>query len=222
MAKKQRRPEGEVYTKMGSRGAELMGLEPPVRCALSGKGNKYLLYISKGSNIMVVGFAATYAARKFLDILLADDELAKTRGVTGNEDTIIATPSAIAVRCDLIDEILDYEYSALEEQWELADVGGPDTSTAAMRFRSSSGEAYQPREEGEKPKRIPKEKKESAPKASRDGLISIAQIAADLKIEPREARGILRSQKIAKPDVGWAWSKNEVDNIKKILHDNKA
>lgn len=180
---------------------------------------KHCLYINKGERMMVQIFAADYSARKFLDILLADDELGLTKDIFGNPNTI-QTSSGISVRCHDIQRLIDYEYSASEAEWELPE---PYLSQA-LRFRSDSYHRPQPKvvsDNTDKPARVPREKKEKSPRPARDGLISIADIAEELKMEPREARGILRKAKIEKPDAGWAWSKNEVDTIKKLLQSNK-
>jgi len=51
---------------------------------------------------------------------------------------------------------------------------------------------------------------------SRDGLVSIGDICADLGMNPRDARKILRG-KVEKPDAGWCWPTDEADAIKKLL-----
>ena len=50
----------------------------------------------------------------------------------------------------------------------------------------------------------------------KDGLISIGEICEELKINPRDARKILRNR-VEKPDAGWAWPPSEVPSIKKLL-----
>lgn len=52
---------------------------------------------------------------------------------------------------------------------------------------------------------------------SRDGLISIAVIATELGITAKEARGILRSLKVAKPAAGWVFTDMEAGLIKEQL-----
>lgn len=51
---------------------------------------------------------------------------------------------------------------------------------------------------------------------SRDGLVTLAEICEELKIEPRDARKTLRG-KVEKPDAGWAWDAAEAKKIKAIL-----
>lgn len=220
MAKKERKRSIDKTTVVGSLGAELLGLAPPFGAAPYRPG-KHCLYVRKGSNLMVVVFAATYSAKKFIDILLEEDTIAKTRSLNGLPTTIVSS-SDIRITCDEIDEILEHKYSSREEEWEL---GEPDR-TNAMRFRNSSGyeesaEIAHNRQDGERAPREKKEKVEKTAKPSKEGLVTIAEIAAELKIEPRDARAALRSAKVEKPVVGWAWAKGEVDKIKKIVQDNK-
>lgn len=69
-------------------------------------------------------------------------------------------------------------------------------------------------------RRKEKKNREDKPKSkpSLDGLTTIAAIASSLKIEPGEARKILRASKTPKPSSGnWAWPKSEVEAITKIL-----
>lgn len=49
-----------------------------------------------------------------------------------------------------------------------------------------------------------------------DALVSLADIAEELGIEPRKARAALRG-KVDKPAGGWSWPKDEIDAIKKLL-----
>lgn len=62
---------------------------------------------------------------------------------------------------------------------------------------------FQPEGEQATKKERKAREKVSKPNA-REGLTSVAQIAEELKIEPRVARGYLRGAKVEKPEVGWA------------------
>lgn len=212
MARKNRKVAGEAYTVVGSKGAELLGLEEPFPAAPYRSGN-HCLYINKSEARIVVIFAATYAAKKYLELLIGGEAIKKTRGITGQEDTIISE-SGILIRCETIDEILSYKLNEAEERWQL---GEPDT-TNALNFKHG---AHERGPDSEKVVAYKREKVKREPKPSKDGLTTIGQIAEELKIHPRDARAILRKKKIQKPSFGWAWDKNEVDKIKQIIHDNK-
>jgi len=66
------------------------------------------------------------------------------------------------------------------------------------------------------------EKTAKTSRPSREGLVSIGQIAKDLGMIPREARGVLRERARRKPSCGWAWPANEVDAVKKAITEGKA
>lgn len=220
MAKKQRVKSGDIFTTVGTMGAELLGLEPPSASAPT-SFNKHFMYINKNDGLMAVGFRATYAAKKFLDILLGDDEVNLTRGNTGDEDTIVSS-SGIRVRCTEIMEILNYKLSEKETEWQLPESGNGVSVASAMNFRNSSCIHQEKSTESSSTEpRVKAEKKEKTPKPSKEGLITIAQLAEELKIEPRDARVILRKMKIPKPGLGWCWARIEADDIKKLLEDNK-
>lgn len=61
----------------------------------------------------------------------------------------------------------------------------------------------------------PKEKKEKRP--SRDGLISVADIAKELGIEAGDARSILRKAKVEKPAAGWAGDAKWAEGIRATI-----
>lgn len=71
-------------------------------------------------------------------------------------------------------------------------------------------------DEAEKPNRVRKVRKPGVPPPSRDGLVTLADLCAELKIEPRDARKTLRN-KVEKPDAGWAWPADEAAKIRTIL-----
>lgn len=68
----------------------------------------------------------------------------------------------------------------------------------------------------EKTRRTTTRRPAGAPPVSRDGLVTLAEICEELKIEPRDARKTLRG-KVEKPDAGWAWDPAEAKKIKAIL-----
>lgn len=72
-------------------------------------------------------------------------------------------------------------------------------------------------EEPEKKTRVPKKNQpRGAVKASRGGLVTLAEICAEINMEPRDARKKLRG-KVDKPDAGWAWPADEADDVRKVL-----
>lgn len=219
MSRKQRKTATNIHTKTGTLGAELLGLKPPFGAAPF-RGNEHFLYINKGDNFMGVGFGATYSARKFLDVLLQDDEITLTRGICGRKDTIISS-TGITVRSDNIMDVVNHEYNDNEKEWELNLSGNSGSAAQAEQFRSCTGIRVEKQIESPTDKKPQIARREKPRKASKDGLITIAHISEELKIEPREARGILRKMKVSKPAIGWAWEKSEVDAVKKIIDNNR-
>lgn len=210
MSKKNRRVNTDFDSIVGPQGAENLGLKPPFPASPQRPG-RYCLYITKEHSFITAIYCEAYAARKFMDILLSNDEIHLTKGPTGLEDMIVSS-SGISVRCDKIKELIDYEYNKKEDEWEL---GEPD-SKRALRFR-----VYVPKNESvDKVIREKSPKKESKPRQDTTGMVSIGEIAAELKIEPREARAALRKSKTEKPDQGWKWFPDQVENIKEIIKKN--
>lgn len=68
----------------------------------------------------------------------------------------------------------------------------------------------------DKPNRVKKVRPRGAAPIDRSGLVSLADICAELRMDPRDARKILRN-KVEKPDAGWAWPESEVAGIRKLL-----
>lgn len=66
------------------------------------------------------------------------------------------------------------------------------------------------------PKQAPRHKTQ---KASPKGMISVAEIAATMNIQPNKARGLLRKAKIQKPKSGWTFKKNDpiIEQIREVL-----
>lgn len=220
MSRKQRKKLADGDSVVGSQGAENLGLKPPFGAAPTRPGN-YCLYVAKGRRQGSFVLNTPYAIKKFLDILLEDDEVSLVKGLMGEEDTLMST-TGITVRLPRdygkIEELFKHEYTEDEAQWEL----GEPTTSQAVRLRHAS-DSDEPTEATtttpgvERPKR---EKKEKVVRPSKEGLVTIGEIAAELKIEARDARAALRKAKVEKPTVGWAWEKKEVDNIKEIIQNN--
>lgn len=62
-----------------------------------------------------------------------------------------------------------------------------------------------------------------AKKVSREGLITVASIAEEYGLIPREARGLLRSAKLPKPSCGWAYEAKDpaLDKVREVLKAGK-
>lgn len=169
---------------------------------------KYVIYFKKLDKFGVMIFAACYAATKFLELLIGEDdydyirhpEKFKTEDLDGHR---IQTDSNMQIWGVYLREMLEHEYTAKEEEFEL-----PDEYHNTVEFYRSDRPA---------PKRSQvSETKKKSSRPSRDGLVTIGDIADELEITPREARAKLRG-KISKPAAGWAWPSDEVDKIKELI-----
>lgn len=158
-------------------------------------------------------FRDFWGAKKLFDFLTdfkAVRWLTTTKLVVNETGMVISSPE--------LEQIVEHKLDKKHEQYQwtepfLSEVTAFKNKTT---IKSSKGNDKPKRERDDTP-RPTREKKERVPRPSKDGLITIGDIASDMKIEPRIARGILRDTKTPKPDAGWAWAKNEVDAIKTII-----
>lgn len=183
---------------------------PPAFPSAPGRNGTYVLYIKRDSQFISAQiFCAEYAAQKFIDLLVDDNE------VMLETDTLMKA-GRLTIKCDRLKRVRDHGMTTAEKEWELP-VPYP---TIALRLRL--GETFEPETPGpmgDAPApRTKSPKKERKPRASRDDLVGIADIAKAVGITPREARGLLRKSDLTKPDAGWAWPEgDEVDKVKAVL-----
>lgn len=175
---------------------------------------RYVLYLSRhgddDTQTMVLVFGAPYSARKFLDVLLEKD------GYIWEDDCTIRSETGIVVSTRWYPKrmraCVEHEYSVAEFAWDL----DPLHVGYARRFRYGP---EQPRElTPEQQERRPRQRQApSGPRASRDGLVPIADVALQLNVTPRECRAALRKLKVPKPAAGWAFPAAEVDAIRERI-----
>jgi hypothetical protein len=180
----------------------------------------YVIYATWGKKLLTVAFAATYAARRFVEDVLEEAgceevEISKSR-LNGwvVRWGINCEGSELRVEFDsqeACETIMEYELEGAEAEWEL-----PEPYPTMMR-QFVHGPADRP--EKERAVKAKREPKEVRPKIDKSGLITANEIAEQLKVEGRDVRAILRS-KMPKPAVGWAFPADQVDSIKKLIRDN--
>jgi hypothetical protein len=170
-----------------------------------GRPGQYVLYLSRchaddpdGNQMAAHIFAAPYSARRFIEVLLEDD------GFVWEGATILRSESGIVIKCDLLAKIIGHEYTLAEMAWRLPE---PHRGYAKFfrygRQPTSLTEAQEGRPE----------RKASVPRASRSGMVPIADIAMKLGLKARDARAAFRKAKIPKPAAGWAFKPDEVDGV---------
>lgn len=176
--------------------------------------NNYVLYLTHQTDparCNVVIFERAPVARAFLDALLGDDAWSWAdvdQTPTGVPGSTIASESGVVVSTR-------WHPDRMREVVECAEAGGlsRDLANVAARFRL--GPAADDPESGQESRRAARPAPQ--PRASRDGLVPIADIAAELGIEPREARAVLRGLKVEKPAAGWAFPAAEVPAVRERI-----
>lgn len=187
---------------------------------------KYAVYVSYphdaepgAKRLIVMAFSATYAAQHFVNAALQDGKFKwkKANAALGVKvpDTIVGE-NGVEIRCPQgMEEIIEYEMSSAEEQWELPAYYVAQCDMVRREYREDAP-THDP-ETGEKVKKPKKEPKPKKEKIDKTGLISVGEIAEDMEIDARDARAALRKQKVDKPAAGWAWPESEVEAIKKAI-----
>jgi hypothetical protein len=183
---------------------------------------RYVLYCynHESERQYIVNAYSLYAIRKIFDHLVADNEIEPS----SLDPDHTMTFGEIDIKSDEMQEILDHQYTELEEAWDLPAPYPNDISNFLHGARMSKelerrddGEPRQPRE-----KKTPVEKK---PKLDRSKFITVQSIAEDLKMDPRDARAALRKAKIDKPVGGWlgdeTWAKTIRDILAKAAKEGK-
>lgn len=168
--------------------------------------NLWIKFGEQLEKMQVYAYCARYAASKSLDIALAGREYsdADDMGWHETEDGLMS----FRLYGD-VDGLLDEEF---ETDWVPPQ---PDLNNL-LRAAGKIAVAHEASEEEAAPRQVRKPRAAGAPAPSRDGLVSLADICAELKIEPRDARKTLRG-KVEKPDAGWAWPAAEATKIKALL-----
>lgn len=160
-------------------------------------------------------FRGLWGAKKLFDFLT---EFKATRWLDTN--SLVVNETGMVIKSPELEQIVEYKLKKDEEMYVwpepfLSEINAFKNRTTVKASRGNNREL--PESDKRKEPKEKHEKKERVPRPSKDGLISIGDIAAEMKIEPRIARGILRDSKTPKPDAGWAWAKDEVDAIKAII-----
>lgn len=134
--------------------------------------------------------------------------------------TKLVTEEGMTIISPELEQIAEYELSKKEQAYVWPEPFLTEVTAFKNRVSVKTSSPKAENSKVDKPKREPrqpKEKKERTPRPSKDGLITVAEIAKELGVEPRIARGALRQSKTPKPDAGWAWPKAEAEKIKAVI-----
>ncbi|MGE0366962.1 MAG: hypothetical protein AB7Q00_14640 [Phycisphaerales bacterium] len=157
-------------------------------------------------------FNAQYAAARMVTRLIGDDD------VEWKSTTELVTASGIKIRSPHLEQLVEHTDNGEEAKWDFTIPNSyylaaflreeRPTHTVSDRHLPAGNEPKQPR--------APATPRDPKP----DGLVSIQDIAEEMKLDPREARQILRKH-AEKPSWGWAWAADKVAGIKKLLKEKR-
>ena len=144
-------------------------------------------------------FKAKFAAKVFLNMMLADDEFDWV------EDSELVTFNGLKIKGPQLRKIYDYQLKKVEREFfELGD----EYRKRCLLMRDDSPHAGF---DGPDPNARQK-------RHSRKGMFKMDTVAAELGITPRACRSALRQKEIEKPAHGWAWrTRKEVEKIKQLI-----
>lgn len=178
---------------------------------------KFVIAVTRQSHYNTEAFVAMYAAHIFVLAVINEREY---KWLNEKELKIDDT----TIKGDELEDIIEYKLKPAEREWEL-----PEPYLSRAHFLAT-GERHTPAlpanpiltpKQTRAAERVILEGKSprapAAPRADRTGLVSIQDICATLKIEPRIARAALRKLNTPKPDVGWAWSPAEAKKIEALI-----
>jgi len=173
----------------------------------------HALYIRWQGRLFATSYCACFAAKKAFDLAVDGDEYKWI------DHRTVQTSRGVTISSDELEEIVEYDYSKEEQEWDFPD---NDRRSVLVVVRPQTKEEREARNQrlGVNDDSEPRErpaKKERVPRASKEGLTTIQQIAQELKAEAGDCRAVLRKKKIDKPDVGWAWEPAKAAEIRAML-----
>jgi hypothetical protein len=204
-------------------------------------GNKYVVYCEHAKDevgnrrILISNFAARYAAAFFIKRVIGKDDWAECEAPADGQSLMTSANIRITMYDGNLWKLVEYDPTELEAAWSDQEVinsvgrfkyGRVETrhedvhsendnavgTDSAVRERGDKSKSRrEPR--GDRPKREPKSRPDTT------GHLSANDIAKELKVEPREVRGVLRSLKLIKPDHGWSWPAAQARKIQAQVAD---
>lgn len=180
-------------------------------------------YVTMGERFIFQRFDNIVPAYHFLKKMIAGQEFvwdtwSPARGIT--PEPMIRTALGLTIRGAGLEEALEFEPSDHDltfvfpepyswyDTWPLR--GTKDLTAAPAPTTTTTDEPKAPK--------APKPVKVERP--SKEGLVTVAQICADNKWDPKHARAALRKANIEKPEAGWAFPPSDVARITKAIKDN--
>jgi hypothetical protein len=167
---------------------------------------KCCLYITHAetNRRWVCPWGALFAAKKIIDHIAQP-----VRQIDHNNCVV----GDFQIRSNELNDILEHEYSTEERSWELP--LAEQKKLLQLAGKKPEPNAFAKDNPIQHPKAKPEVKKPEVKKP--DGLTSLADICAELKIEPKQARIKLRAAKEPNTHGNWSFSAADIDRIKKII-----
>lgn len=204
---------------------------------LKGEINGAGLYVTFGRRFIYQSFDGIVPAKHFIDKMIAGDTYVweQWSPATGiKPEPMIRTARGVTIRGAGLENALEYEYQSQSERefvfpepygwYDTWAARGPDETEAPAPeyvpsyYDHETGKVVKP---GKTPTEAPVAKKTEKPaRPSKEGLVTVQQIAQDNKWDAKHARAALRKAKIDKPAVGWCWSPAEVKRITDLIRKN--
>lgn len=199
-------------------------------------------YVYYGERFMFQSFDTDCTAKHFLEFIIDGDDykwevwpdyrIGDINGIT--KEALLVTARGVQIRGAGLENAMEYEYgSEAEREFVFPEpyhrmystwvARGPiDTEPKAPArvdpvYDHETGELVKA-PKAERPARAPKEPK--APRPSKEGLVLVSDIAAELKVDPKHVRAALRRAKVDKPAVGWAFPSSDVPLITALIKEN--
>lgn len=148
-------------------------------------------------------FRHPFAAKHFLNLILADDE------IIWDDDKTITTSTGVEVSGDQLRLIFDYRFKRSERELFAL---GENYVKSAMFIRNDT--PY-PEFNGSEPQTYRK-------RHSRRGMIKMEEVAEAVGLSPKACRAALRKANVKKPEHGWAWrTQAEADQIIALITGKK-
>lgn len=178
------------------------------------------------------GFAALYAARRYVDFIIQD------RPYRWIDDNTIIVNDRVQVWTDAkpdgLSEILEHEFTLAERRWELPREYMRRAVTLFVPREPDWLDNWQEEKKQERiaAKETKRERKAKVKEALKDsaaasaptkaprpeGLVTLPTLLADTDIDPKEARNALRKTNTPKPEHGrWEWSPADAPAIKATI-----
>lgn len=180
---------------------------PPKRPA------KYSMSFTRRNNFLGShSWAATYAAKHFFDAIFGD---AKLKWL--DDFTVTDPDTELTCKCEPnLEEIIEHKFTKAEREWML-----PTPYKEYAHFiRTGEKSRHVKVDATSNDDRTPSNPRSTTGgnrrAVNKEGLTSLADLCAEIGIEPREARQTLR-KKFTKPDAGWYFNEQQVEEVKKIL-----